>query len=120
MKETTAFDKDLGMRIRERRRMSGKSLADVAGHLGVAYQQLYKYETGLNRISAYRLKQLSEALGVPITYWFGDVSPHVPTPGENAVLDLVKHFRALDADHRTLAASLMKRWAELTTGGNHG
>ena len=44
--------------------MLGLTLQQVAGMLGITYQQLYKYEKGVNRISAGRLHALARALGV--------------------------------------------------------
>jgi transcriptional regulator with XRE-family HTH domain len=51
----------------------GMSQPKLAAVLGIAYQQLYKYEQAKNRISASRLYELSKVLGVPITFFFESI-----------------------------------------------
>lgn len=60
----------IGKRIRKRRHIMGKTLMDVGADLNVRYQQLQKYETGVGKISAARLWELSKVLGVPFSYFF--------------------------------------------------
>lgn len=62
--------KQIGRRIYLRRSQLGMSLKEFAGKLGVTYQQIYKYEHGLNRISASRLLEISEILEVSIGFFF--------------------------------------------------
>src|SRR5256886_8599806 len=68
-------DIELGKRIRLRRveqKMSQETLGDV---LGVSFQQVQKYEKGVNRVSAARLQQIATALDVPVTFFYdGDKS----------------------------------------------
>ena len=66
------------MRVRLRRNELGMSQADLARHLGITFQQVQKYEKGLNRISGGRLQGMSIALGVPVAYFFP-----VPVDGES-------------------------------------
>jgi transcriptional regulator with XRE-family HTH domain len=63
-------DIHVAMRVRERRIELGLTQPKVAAELGVAFQQLYKYEKAVTRISAARLYGLSKALGVPVTFFF--------------------------------------------------
>jgi transcriptional regulator with XRE-family HTH domain len=63
-------DKHVGQRVRMRRLMLGMSQTNVADALGVTFQQLQKYEKGVNRISASRLQRSSEILQVPIAFFF--------------------------------------------------
>jgi transcriptional regulator with XRE-family HTH domain len=65
-----SIDVFLGRRLRKRRRSLGLTQSQVADALGVRFQQIQKYESGLNRIAAARLWALSKALGVPLTYFF--------------------------------------------------
>jgi transcriptional regulator with XRE-family HTH domain len=62
------FDKNLseviGNNVRIQRTIRGLTRGDVAKHLGISYQQLQKYETGANRISAEFLYQLSELMDI--------------------------------------------------------
>ena len=64
------IDLHLGKRLRRRRRLLGLTQQQLAGSVGVRFQQIQKYECGANRISAARLWQLSEALEVPIGYFY--------------------------------------------------
>ena len=63
-------DIHVGRRVRERRTEFGISQPELAAAFGIAYQQLYKYEQAKNRISASRLYELSEALDVPVAFFF--------------------------------------------------
>ena len=70
------IDLHLGKRLRRRRRLLGLTQQQLAGAVGVRFQQIQKYECGANRISAARLWQLSEALEVPIGYFYDGLSDH--------------------------------------------
>jgi transcriptional regulator with XRE-family HTH domain len=70
------IDVYLGKRLRRRRRLLGLTQQQLAGVVGVRFQQIQKYECGANRISAARLWQLSEALEVPIAYFYDGLSDH--------------------------------------------
>ncbi len=67
---TNDIDLHLGKRLRRRRRILGLTQQQVAGSVGVRFQQIQKYECGANRISAARLWSLAEALEVPVNYFF--------------------------------------------------
>ncbi|HEX7760069.1 MAG TPA: helix-turn-helix transcriptional regulator [Caulobacteraceae bacterium] len=68
------IDVHLGKRLRRRRRLLGLTQQQLAGSCGVRFQQIQKYECGANRISAARLWQLSEALEVPVSYFYDGLS----------------------------------------------
>jgi len=68
------IDVYLGKRLRRRRRLLGLTQQQLAGVVGVRFQQIQKYECGANRISAARLWQLSEALEVPVGYFYDGLS----------------------------------------------
>jgi len=68
------IDLHLGKRLRRRRRLLGLTQQQLAGAVGVRFQQIQKYECGANRISAARLWQLSEALEVPTSYFYDGLS----------------------------------------------
>src|SRR5882724_2470027 len=63
-------DIEMGRRIRLRRRKTGISQKDLAGHLGVTFQQVQKYETGVNRVGAARLQEIAKMLGVDIPFFY--------------------------------------------------
>ncbi|MBV9993963.1 MAG: helix-turn-helix transcriptional regulator [Caulobacteraceae bacterium] len=64
------IDVHIGKRMRRRRRLLGLTQQAVAGACGVRFQQIQKYECGANRVSAARLWLLSQALDVPVGYFF--------------------------------------------------
>ena len=73
------IDVHLGKRLRRRRRLLGLTQQQLAGTVGVRFQQIQKYECGANRISAARLWQLSEALEVPVGYFYDGLTEMMAT-----------------------------------------
>lgn len=69
-KRERAVDAYIGARVRLRRLMLGMSQENLSGKLGVTFQQVQKYEKGLNRISASGLFELAQALAVPVGYFY--------------------------------------------------
>ncbi len=65
-----AVDRHIGARVRARRLEIGMSQEKFADLLGVTFQQIQKYEKGVNRIAASRLYYMTEALDVSISYFF--------------------------------------------------
>lgn len=68
------IDQYVGQRIRARRMALGVSQEKLGAALGVTFQQVQKYEKGTNRVSASRLQQVGDVLGVPVSHFF-------PEPG---------------------------------------
>lgn len=64
------IDVHVGKRLRHRRWMAGMTQQQLGDAVGIKFQQIQKYETGMNRISASRLWELSGALGVPVSFFF--------------------------------------------------
>src|SRR5881227_4132536 len=73
-------DAEVGRRVRSRRLECRLSQTELADKIGVTFQQVQKYEKGVNRIGAGRLQRISEALDVPITFFF-DATPHAAERG---------------------------------------
>ena len=115
------IDVHVGHQIRRRRTTLGVSQEQLAGVLGLSFQQVQKYERGVNRVGASRLHDLARALDVPIGYFFEDAPGARPgQPGgmretqqsldedilnRRETLDLVRAFSGItDADvrHRVL------------------
>jgi transcriptional regulator with XRE-family HTH domain len=100
-----ALDVDhfVSLRIRQRRIMLGLTQQQMAELIGVTYQQAHKYETGINRISAGRLYQIAQALGVEIGYFFDDIEPDHQArakstemmPQQRMLLELARNFAAI-------------------------
>jgi transcriptional regulator with XRE-family HTH domain len=65
-------DIELGKRIRLRRVEQKISQAELGDKLGVSFQQVQKYEKGINRVGAARLQQIATALDVPVTFFIDD------------------------------------------------
>src|ERR1700732_2595181 len=63
-------DIELGKRIRLRRVEQRISQAELGEQLGVSFQQVQKYEKGVNRVGASRLQQIAAALDVPVTFFY--------------------------------------------------
>ncbi|WP_375608441.1 MULTISPECIES: helix-turn-helix domain-containing protein [unclassified Bartonella] len=73
--QTRDLDNDIfiGKKIRLRRKMLKMSQKTLGQHLDVTFQQIQKYENGLNRVSAGRLKRISDILDVPIAFFYADI-----------------------------------------------
>jgi len=71
---TNEIDYHVGKRLRRRRRLLGLTQQSLGEMVGIRFQQIQKYECGANRISAARLFELSEALSVPIQYFYEGLS----------------------------------------------
>src|SRR6202162_196521 len=71
-KAPDARDMDVGRRIRAQRLVCRMSQTELANNLGVTFQQVQKYEKGVNRVGAGRLSRIAEVLGVPVAFFFGD------------------------------------------------
>ncbi len=65
-----AIDRKLGQRVRTRRLEIGMSQERLAELLGVTFQQVQKYEKGVNRIAASRLHDIAAALDMPVARFF--------------------------------------------------
>ena len=114
------IDLHLGKRLRRRRRLLGLTQQQLAGAVGVRFQQIQKYECGANRISAARLWSLSEALEVPVGYFYDGLaaSPRAESASERAeggevlarkeTLDLVRAYYQLGERPRRRLLDLAK------------
>jgi transcriptional regulator with XRE-family HTH domain len=67
---SSAVDKHIGARMRESRLAINMSQSHLGEKLGVTFQQIQKYESGRNRVSAARLFEICEALDVSLTSMF--------------------------------------------------
>ena len=74
-------DKHVGKRIRHRRWMLGITQQQLAESVGIKFQQIQKYETGMNRVSASRLWDIAARLSVPVSFFFENLND----AGENQI-----------------------------------
>lgn len=73
-KQANPIDGQVGNRVRLRRMLIGMSQERLGELLGLTFQQVQKYEKGVNRIGAGRLFEVAHILDVPIDYFYEDVS----------------------------------------------
>lgn len=71
------IDVHVGTRVRLRRTLLGMSQEKLGEALGLTFQQIQKYERGVNRIGASRLFDLARVLDVPIGFFFDDMAPEL-------------------------------------------
>src|SRR5438045_4701766 len=86
-------DAEVGRRVRSRRLECRFSQTELAERIGVTFQQVQKYEKGVNRIGAGRLQRISEALEVPISFFLGSGNGSVTKetgPGSESVFGFLQ------------------------------
>jgi transcriptional regulator with XRE-family HTH domain len=90
-KAPDARDVDVGRRIRAQRLVCRMSQTELANNLGVTFQQVQKYEKGVNRVGAGRLSRIADVLNVPVSFFFsGDMSPSLPSDSANTGLSFLE------------------------------
>ena len=105
-------DVHVGKRVRHRRWLVGMTQQQLAEKVGIKFQQIQKYETGANRVSASRLWDISEALDVPVAFFFEgieeaqeDTTPMadaIPADllGDKEALDLIRSYYSIPENQR--------------------
>ena len=104
-------DVHVGKRVRHRRWMVGMTQQQLADQVGIKFQQIQKYETGMNRISASRLWDIAAALDAPISFFFEGLSaedaadqPRSGVQGDiladKEALELVRSYYAIPETQR--------------------
>ena len=103
-------DVHVGKRIRHRRWVSGTTQQQLADQVGIKFQQIQKYETGMNRVSASRLWDIAAALGVDVAFFFEGLD-HALIPedmggmpsdilSDKEALDLLRSYYAIPENQR--------------------
>ena len=104
-------DVHVGKRIRHRRWLVGMTQQQLAQCVGIKFQQIQKYETGANRVSASRLWDIADALGVEVSFFFEGLDAEggverdaesMPSDllGDKEALDLVRSYYAIPENQR--------------------
>ncbi|OED50318.1 helix-turn-helix domain-containing protein [Leisingera sp. S232] len=104
-------DVHVGKRIRHRRWLIGMTQQQLAEQVGIKFQQIQKYETGANRVSASRLWDISDALEVPVSFFFEGLQEESKAPadkasvpedlmGDKEALDLVRSYYSIPENQR--------------------
>ena len=113
-------DVHVGKRIRHRRWMIGMTQQQLADKVGIKFQQIQKYETGMNRVSASRLWDIADAVEVPISFFFEGLSenyaPAASVSGDiladKEALALVRSYYAIPEAQRRRLFELAKVLSE--------
>ena len=104
-------DIHVGKRIRHRRWMVGMTQQQLAEQVGIKFQQIQKYETGTNRVSASRLWDIAEALNVSVGFFFEGLEENVAEDtaendlpadilADKEALELVKSYYSIPETQR--------------------
>lgn len=107
-------DVHVGKRIRHRRWLAGMTQQQLAESVGIKFQQIQKYETGANRVSASRLWDIAKSMEVDVAFFFDGIEEaKMPASLEGAVrgapvdllgdkeaLDLVRSYYAIPENQR--------------------
>ena len=110
------IDVHVGQRVRQRRVLCGLSQTELANAIGLTFQQLQKYERGMNRISASKLWQISQVLDVPVQWFFKEFSESKEEEDKRRqsfhmkreTLELVRNYVAAPTDVQRKFLSLVK------------
>ena len=102
---THPVDVPVGKRIRHRRWLVGMTQQQLAERVGIKFQQIQKYETGANRVSASRLWDIADALEVPVSFFFEGIETEQTAGeadilGDKEALDLVRSYYAIPENQR--------------------
>ena len=98
-------DVHVGQRIRHRRWTVGMTQQQLADAVGIKFQQIQKYETGMNRVSASRLWDIASTLDVPVSFFFeglGDQAQEAQADlmADKEALQLVRAYYAMPEPQR--------------------
>ncbi|MEM6679705.1 MAG: helix-turn-helix transcriptional regulator [Pseudomonadota bacterium] len=100
-------DVHVGQRVRQRRWMTGMTQQQLAHKVGIKFQQIQKYETGTNRISASRLWDIAAAMDVPVSFFFEGLDDAMAAEhgssdmmADKEALDLVRAYYAIPETQR--------------------
>jgi len=89
-KQANPVDAQVGNRVRLRRMLIGMSQEKLGEMLGLTFQQVQKYEKGVNRIGAGRLFHIAQILSVPIDYFYEGVVEQLPMPAKGFAEDAAR------------------------------
>jgi transcriptional regulator with XRE-family HTH domain len=116
-KGRSPIDAHVGSRMRMRRMMLGMSQEKLADGFGLTFQQVQKYEKGMNRMGSSRLQQAADILGVAVPFFFegamgGTFTPDRNTPSPAYIDDFVTTsdgLRLMKAFMRIARPALQRR-----------
>jgi transcriptional regulator with XRE-family HTH domain len=95
-KAPDACDADVGRRIRAQRLLCHMSQTELGNRVGITFQQIQKYEKGVNRVGAGRLARIADVLSVPVSFFFsGDQKVTESTDNINSGLSFLESAGAV-------------------------
>lgn len=95
-KAPNSIDMYIGSRIKFRRIMLGMTQEQLGDSLGTTFQQIQKYERGINRIGASRLQMIAQSLDVPITFFFEGQSTDLNEERDTSASQLTEMMKSKD------------------------
>lgn len=106
--ERMVVDEHVGRQIRERRTMLGMSQEKLGELIGLTFQQVQKYERGMNRVGASMLWDIANILDVPVSYFFDGLSSADPPPPvyTRSVMECAKDYIKLGPDAQGVVRQL--------------
>ena len=112
----------IGTQLRLRRKMLGLSQDTLAKRVGITFQQVQKYERGINSVSAWRLQQFATTMEVSVMYFYDQpieaAEASLPKPISDESFRLLQDFNAItSARVRHGVATLVREMAKGTTYG---
>jgi len=113
------IDVHVGSRVRFRRMLLGMSQEKLGEKLGLTFQQIQKYEKGINRIGASRLFDLAQVLGVPVQFFYEEAPAGVEAqaltgvgygekPAENSIVEFLRSRDGLELNKAFVRISDVK------------
>ena len=115
--EPNQIDIHVGKRLCLRRQILKMSQSDLAKKLGITFQQVQKYEKGINRISSSRLWDFSQVLNVPIEYFFAEIDNNLASQSprflQNGQTYNLKKMQEADVMQKETALKLVKYFYKL-------
>ena len=120
VKSTTDVDHAVGLRIAAIRKAKRLSQTELGKHVGVTFQQIQKYEKGVNRVSSGRLQQIAQFFEVPMSALFGESEPQgqdkmFPFLAEPGAIEILAAYASIeDSDLRRDVLSIVRTAAQLS------
>lgn len=112
----------VGNRLRQARMLRGLTQEQLGDRVGIAFQQVQKYERGSNRISAGRMFEMGQALGVSVTFFFEGMSDAVADASPAQVrsgMDTTSALESIETDDsgKREALQLVRAYCRISNPG---
>ena len=108
------FNKHLGNMLKMRRLALGLTQTKVAKAINVTFQQIQKYEKGINGVSSVRLLQLSNYLKVPINYFFDNYADYLNNTNKSADSYMIVNYNFLVKLYSEMTQEQKSKFQKLT------